>query len=106
MRSCLTGSQVFAELWQAPELNCQVMRMNFVVQDQAGAVSFRETSEVAEIKKGEPDPSLFVVPANYVEHTPSEVAQTEMALDGEQCPACRIGLLGLADANYQLHSKK
>ncbi len=66
-------TRVRAEHWQAVALDCFPLYNRYEFKDQSGAV--KETTEETSISvtTGEPDPELFVVPADYDEVPPSEL---------------------------------
>lgn len=59
--------------WAAPGLDCYVLSMSAVkyVNSNPGSKTSRETVSLI---PGEPQTSLFAIPANYVERSPSQVA--------------------------------
>ena len=61
------GAEFYVNRWSAPALNC------FVIREELTSSEFKQVRSTVSIQLGEPDPSLFDVPGNYVERSPSEI---------------------------------
>lgn len=61
------GADFQVERWSAPALNC------FVMREEVTSPAFRQLRSTLAVRLGEPDRSLFEVPAGYVERSPSEI---------------------------------
>lgn len=61
------GADFRVDRWSAPALNC------FVMREELTSPAFRQVRSTLEVRLGEPDPSLFEIPAGYVERPPSEI---------------------------------
>lgn len=62
-RGCGTGVQ-----WEAPELNCFPLR-----RQRTNGKGWLYLWEVTSVVRGEPPPSLFLIPEGYVERSPGQV---------------------------------
>jgi hypothetical protein len=60
--------------WFAPDLGCEEMKAALNVTGPDGKKIHAER-QVLEVTTGEPDPSLFTVPADYREMSPAEADQ-------------------------------
>jgi hypothetical protein len=96
---------VTTQEWLAPGLDCLPLRVSAVMKNTDGSVFGRYTEEVSDIRLGEPDKSLFEVPAGLAEHSPSEVMAAEMPQRGEPCVGCKSSAVAAADANYSKRRK-
>ena len=63
--------RIEVDRWLAPSLNCLAIRTETRFMKDKKVVQGRVATYVT-LKEGEPEASLFEVPANYVERTPSE----------------------------------
>jgi hypothetical protein len=61
--------------WLAPSLGCFEMRRKLQRTDSSGRVTSVNLYEVKSMNLGEPDPSLFAIPASYREVPPSELSR-------------------------------
>lgn len=60
--------------WAAPDLDCFALSSTHVLSKPKGKPVAHNTTETQFVILGEPQPSLFVAPANYKERSPAEVA--------------------------------
>jgi len=95
------GSRQFdEERWVAPSLNCVALKRS----DRAfesGKFIARTTEEALSLHLGDPDPSLFDLPANYTERKPSQVQAERARLEGTQCPSCEKAAGQVLDKVYE-----
>jgi len=75
------------ESWLAPELGCFPLRSK-VTLSVNGMLKLTKTEEVFLLVVGEPDRSLFAVPADYTERSPSEVFRERARIKGTTCREC------------------
>jgi hypothetical protein len=61
------GAGFYVDRWSAPALNC------FVIREELASSEYKQVRSTVSVHLGEPDPSLFEVPGNYVERSPSEI---------------------------------
>jgi len=66
------GASNVNDHWKAPELNCFALRRVEFATRKPGESAPHNEAEVANIVLGEPDPTLFSIPQNFVERSPSE----------------------------------
>jgi hypothetical protein len=59
------------EEWRAPSLGCLALRQTHSMF-RNDKLAGKSTRELVSIVNGEPDPSLFAIPTDYVERSPSE----------------------------------
>jgi hypothetical protein len=100
------GRTVREESWVAPALGCLRLRQSVTVQNGSGTLH-RTEREVLFLVEGEPPASLFRVPAEYTERSPSEVmAEQRRRSAGAGCitAACQSGAEKL-DEVYRSHQK-
>jgi len=83
--------------WEAPQLGCFVLK---TVLTRNGALVFNK--EAASITAGEPDPGLFMVPADYTEMPPSaaDAVFATKFLNGNSPPECVRQTQARRDSNY------
>jgi hypothetical protein len=76
------GDQFTFSYWYVPDLDCRPLRQRMEWQRADGTRAVTEKL-VESVTVGEPDPSLFRVPAEYVESLPSVIAaETQKRLGG------------------------
>jgi hypothetical protein len=61
------GAEFHLDRWSAPALNC------FIIREELASSEHRQVRSTVSVELGEPEPSLFDVPANFVERSPSEI---------------------------------
>jgi hypothetical protein len=66
------GASNMRDHWEAPELNCFALRSVEFATKRPGENAPHNEAEVTNITLGEPDPTLFSIPQNFVERSPSE----------------------------------
>ena len=97
-----TGHTLHLVQWRAPELNCQVVRMQL---DDLTAHQTIARQSPRFIVRGEPSSDLFDRRADYRELKPSSLRAAIFAHYGvkdDPCPTCsRAGWDATADAKYQ-----
>jgi hypothetical protein len=76
------------DTWLAPGLDYVPLRGEFVAFGDDGEIAARTVKEAVEILRGEPDPSLFSIPDNFIERSPSEVYAEIEKLRNGKCPGC------------------
>lgn len=70
------GGQVFRnEEWLAPDLNCLSLKTTVLAGTSESDLRMSNVEEVIEVKRGEPDASLFAIPSTYSERSPQSVAE-------------------------------
>ncbi len=74
------------ESWQAPGLDCYPLRTVTEWRAEDGSVTGRTELTAAQVMTGEPDASLFGIPADFAEAAPSEVTRQVASL--EKVPCC------------------
>jgi hypothetical protein len=77
--------------WVAPALDCYALKKTLLIAKAGGPLLPVTLSEVRSIVPGEPDPSLFAIPADRTERAPSEVFAERQMLKNEpqvDCPKC------------------
>lgn len=79
--------EINEERWLAPSLGCFTMKRSYTVSIQGGPPA-RTTDEVTSLTVGHPDASLFAIPANYVERSPSEAMSERASREGKACSRC------------------
>ena len=83
----LGSRQIDEDKWLAPSLNCLALKRSYKVFD-SGKLVGQTTEEVVSLSAGAPDPSLFEVPTNYTERSPSEAMAERARRLGQSCPTC------------------
>lgn len=73
------------ETWLAPDVGCVILRSETFGHDGEGH-EVLASKEAASITRGDPDPTLFVIP-NWQERSPSEVFAAYDAKFGTEAPA-------------------
>ena len=66
------GAANVRDRWEAPELNCFALRSVEFATKKPGESAPHNEGEVTKIVLGEPDPTLFSIPQNFVERSPSQ----------------------------------
>ena len=94
------GQSIMVEEWLAPGLDCLPLRVSATLQDSNGSVIGRDVEDVSSVRLGEPDGSLFEVPSQLTERSPSQVMAAEKAARGEACEGCQSAGVTAADRNY------
>ncbi|MCW5980709.1 MAG: hypothetical protein KIT09_21695 [Bryobacteraceae bacterium] len=93
------GSLARIENWLAPELDCYALRSKAYVRSADGSLRLTQEMQARWVQVGAPDESLFAIPANYTERSPSAVArELERRFPGLACADCPANP---ADAAYQ-----
>jgi hypothetical protein len=90
----LPGSEHSIEKWYAPALNCLLLRAEWYTD------GFRNTQVTSSIVLGEPDASLYTIPGDYVERTPSEVLALASAQQGNPVSPNAAGTASALDSVY------
>jgi len=67
LRQDNSTKKLTAVRWLAPALNC------FPLKETTQSATSTNSREVTSVRLGEPDATLFVIPDNYTERTPSQV---------------------------------
>lgn len=89
-----SGLAVSSERWLAPDLGCIAVRTTWKVGD-----TIVKTEQVENIRRGEPDASLFVIPDGFEEVPPAEATRRLLARTGR--PAGSGGdLMALVEQRY------
>jgi hypothetical protein len=91
-----TGGFDITDDWMAPDLACFTLREIYSVSD--GPWNRRT---VISLVRGEPPSSMFDIPANYVERSPSELSHIWKTLFG--APFLRDGSLNAYEKRYLSH---
>lgn len=66
------GMRNVHDRWEAPALNCFALRSVDFATRRPGTQAPHNEAEATNIILGEPDPTLFSIPQNFVERSPSE----------------------------------
>jgi hypothetical protein len=74
------------ETWLASDLGCVILRSETFGHDSQGHEVSLASKEATSITRGDPDPTLFVIP-NWQERSPSEVFAAYGAKFGTEAPA-------------------
>ncbi len=93
------------EQWVAPELDCFPLRST-ISQVIDGVLIPQQVREVISLIPGEPDPSLFQIPANYVERSPMEVSAEFERRTGKQAVGSSRTANALEDAYNNSQPRK
>jgi hypothetical protein len=95
--------RIRTESWVSPELDCLALKRSvYVTKD--GPEVLTNLHEITNLVVGDPDPSLFAVPAGYTERSPSAVMSEYNRLHPE-APGPLAGFDG-RDAAYERQQKK
>jgi len=93
------GKEV-TEAWVAPELNCYVLRKSASLSDGP-----HNEIEVTDVTEGEPPPTMFDVPAEYVERSPSQLSAEWAARFGQPFLG-RESTVKRLDERYYAHQRR
>ena len=94
------GVRVEREVWMAPRLGCYPLSAKMTKYEDGQMIQW-SLAEVVSIEEQEPDPALFVLPADYTERKPSEVlALLPPPPNGRPCTACATGANKVLDQAY------
>ncbi|HLJ12984.1 MAG TPA: hypothetical protein VKV15_00690 [Bryobacteraceae bacterium] len=95
------GSRVITiQRWVAPALNCLALRsITDIVDDRELKAHIVE--QASSIQLTPPDASLFAVPANYTERTPSQVFAEAARRKGQECTTCTSAASQQLDMAYR-----
>ena len=94
-------SNVFFEVWIAPELDCYELRSTaWRVDPETGERHVAATNDVVTVDEGEPDGGNFALPANYTESQPSEFGKVAKRMVGTSNWQFSQQLRALPDHQY------
>ena len=85
--------------WVAPALACEVLESEQIIEEKGARIG-RNVIHAQAISLGDPDPGLFVIPADYVERSPSQFFSEQARLRGTDCPKCMQSSAQKLDAVY------
>lgn len=88
------------EILSAPELGCIDMERRAIIALENGAEGTLTLDRVVNVELGEPDESLFVVPAGYTEMSPSERLVARAASEAEKDLIVNDWFVQQADRGY------
>lgn len=75
--------------WRAPSFGCEALQYEIHIQEPDGSYRLRTRGVAVNVSKMAPAPSLFSVPADYIEAPPSTVYRTYLAHVGKDAEACK-----------------
>jgi hypothetical protein len=97
-------SRLHVVSWIAPTLNCIAL--------ESTATAYRSNLKLAEkntrvtsIVVGEPEASLFILPTNFTERSPSQVFDELARRTGQECAGCAQSA-GVLDEAYRSHRRR
>lgn len=74
MKSSAHDPMARVDQWQAPDLGCLVLRETWHQQDPATGIVYNyRVIAATQLRRGDPDPALFEIGADFVERSPSQV---------------------------------
>jgi hypothetical protein len=85
--SSIEDERTQREVWMAPSLRCFPLKVTSTKYEGA-TVTSTSTEEVLAVNETEPDGSLFAVPEDFVERSPSEALALDAQQRNESCSAC------------------
>jgi hypothetical protein len=78
--------------WRAPALNCFPLKTEAQEVMADGSLGSSSIEEVTNLSLGTPERSIFEIPANYQERSPSSVMERARELKGQaRCEDCKAG---------------
>ena len=92
--------QITVERWVAPALNCEDLKDVTTAVIASKSLKAVTTVETLSIAPGEPDLTLFEVPADAVERSPSEMLLEYAKKNNDVCTMCENGSAAIFDKNY------
>lgn len=81
-----------ADRWAAPDLDCFVLKEILYRGSDSSSMMAGTVTEVQSIVLGDPDPSLFEIPAGYTEFSPSQAFAERariLGIDNSKCGYCK-----------------
>jgi hypothetical protein len=97
------GESFLRTQWQAPDLDCAVLRVSEDRRDNIGHITGHFEIQALKVVVGTPDPKLFEVPPDYAEMSPSQMheALTRQSVDpGRPLPESMRRRLEREDQRY------
>ncbi|NWG13877.1 MAG: hypothetical protein HXY20_10120 [Acidobacteria bacterium] len=94
--------EAIIETWESPECSCEAVLTRATWRNPDGTVQGTTEQIATAIHLGEPDPSLFEIPADFAEKPPSVVAnETSRKVHNRDFPSDSLRKLGSADKAYR-----
>lgn len=100
VRIRLAYDNVVQTHWLAPDLNCTAIRFEEQLKDEKGTVTDRFERTASSIKLGQPEASLFTIPAHYKESSPWQLRQASARLQGRTVPQEPHAAMKIAEDRY------